>query len=370
MRRTWLVLPMLLVGCATTRPSLVNLTPQQWKAEIVRRGVDPRDVPDPLATTEQMRETAAKLAGVGTPESRLAALQEALFDSSRFPFAYDVRTTLTAAEAFQRREGNCLSFTNLFVAMARSLGVPATTGLVLRIRSSEQEGDLIVVNNHVVALYTSAGGTTYYDFDRTRKHRPSLLKPLDDMWITGLYMNNRGADELRAGRPDLAARYFLDAVRLAPTFAPAWGNLGVARRRLGDTAGALDAYHHALAIDAGNPTILTNLGALYRLMGKEYEAEAAIAAANLTNATPHVLLVRGDLELAQGRVREAIRFYKRAKRLAPKLAAPWVALARAELAKSNPRSARHYLRHALRIRPDDSEARKLLEGISKGAGHE
>lgn len=337
------------------------LSQERWEQELRKRGVDPSRVPNPLATSEPMRLTAENLAGEhGTSLQRLRHLQAGLFDTSAFPFQYAGRETLTAAEAFFRREGNCLSFTNLFVAMARSMGLPVTTALVKRSRASEREGDLIVVNNHVIATLDWNTKAEFFDFDHRRHEPPTKFQPLDDLWITSLYLNNKGADELRAGHPDIAIRYFDDAVRLAPEFAPAWGNVGVARRRLGDIDGALGAYQTALALDADNPTILNNLSSLYRALGRTQEADNALAAANLTLASPHVLIVRGDLELTQGRPSEAEKLYKRARRLGPTIPDPLIALARLEISRRAGRQAVAYIEAALAIDPKNRDATELL----------
>ena len=356
---------MLATGCASSKPDYSFMTATEWSQELIHRGVDVREVPNPLAVGEPIRRTAEELAGIGTPVERMQRLQLAVFDEKNFPFRYANRGTFTAAEAFARREGNCLSFTNLFVAMGRSIGIPVTTALVTRTQASEREGDLIIVNNHVVAALPYGTEWHYFDFDRRPHDRPMVYRPLDDLWITALYLNNRGADELRAGHPDIALRHFEDAAKLAPRFAASWGNVGVARRRLGNVQGALDAYTQALAISADDPTILGNLASLYRSIGKESEAEMALKAVNLSHATPHLLIVRGDLELAQGRVKGAIRLYKRARALGPKLADPWVAMARAELARSRPESARKDLAKALTLEPGHPEASSLLGALER-----
>lgn len=368
MKRMWLIAILVLGACGSTvqRPKvLINLTAAEWQAEVTMRHVDTRETPNPLAITDSMRTEAERLAGVGSPPERLSRLQASLFDLEKFPFAYDRRGTFTAAEAFHRREGNCLSFTNLFVAMGRAMGIPVTTALVLRAPGSEQEGDLIVVNTHVIATFSNAGQVFYYDFDRTRRQQPQAVKTLDDMWITALYLNNRGADELRAGHPDIALRYFDNAVKLAPGFASAWGNVGVARRRAGDTQGAFEAYHQALSIDPGNPTILSNLAAFYRSQGREHEAAAALAAANLSVASPHMLLVKGDLELARGRLHEALALFKRARRMAPASADPLVALARLEMVRSNPSKAQRFLEKAIKLEPTNGAAQSLLDRLRR-----
>jgi Flp pilus assembly protein TadD len=360
MKRVWLLFLAAIVGCATTPPKLVNLSPERWAQEVRKRGVSLADVPDPLMVNDAMREAAVEFAGTGDRAERLRHLQAHLFDSKRFPFKYESRGTFTAAEAFHLREGNCLSFTNLFVALARSLGIPATTALVARTHTGERDGDLIIVNNHVVGAMLLGTKWEYYDFDRRQERLVSTPVPLDDMWITALFLNNLGAEELRLMHPDIAVRDFVDATKLAPGFAPAWGNVGVARRRLGDVAGAFEAYREALAIRADDPTILGNLAALYRSLGREHEAEMVLKTVNLKDASPHVLIVRGDLELTQGRISAALHLYKRARRLAPRLADAWVALARAELARGHHKAARSDLAMALHLAPNGSDARALL----------
>lgn len=354
-----------LPACATAPPSLTFLDQAQWEAQLRARGVDPMTVPNPLAYSPEMRAEALRFAGPGDEIDRLRRLQDALFDAQRFPFAYDVKTTLTAAEAYYRREGNCLSFTNLFLAMGRSLGIAVQGGLITRLRGSEREDDLILVNTHVVAMITHGGGTTYFDFDHTRRQQPTVVRPLDDLWMTALYLNNRGADHLRLRHPEVAARLFENAVKLAPEFGAAWGNLGVARRRLGDVPGALAAYAEALRGDPTNPTVLSNLAFLYISLGRTTEADAALAAAKFSAASPHLLLVRGDVDLARGRVLEARRLYLRAARLEPRLAEAWLALARAELAAGRPARARRLVAKAQRIDPAVPGANAVLDKIGE-----
>jgi tetratricopeptide (TPR) repeat protein len=362
---------MLASACASSKPDFSFLSNEQWSSALRERGVDPQFLANPLTSTSDMKETAevlARASGPGGPIEKLRNLQNGLFDEAQFPFQYRNRGTYTAAEAFYRREGNCLSFTNLFVSLSRAIGLRTKTAFVTRRMPTERDGDLIIVNTHVVAVYFEGLPKPYiFDFDRRPHERVEDAKPLDDLWITALYLNNRGADELRAAHPEIALRFFEYAALLAPEFVPAWGNLGVARRRVGDIPGAFEAYRRALERSADDPTILGNLASLYRLVGKESEAEAALAAANLAHATPHVLVVRGDLELTKGNVAGALKLYKRARREAPAAADPWVGMARVELTRNQTEKARSYLERALALDPNDATARAFRLELEEAA---
>ncbi len=358
-----LLLTFVTLGCTSSKPQLMYLSDARWREEIRARGLEPDSVPNPLRVTAPMRAKAKEMAGIGGPEDQLRRLQRGLFDPNVFPFHYESSDTLTAVETFERREGNCLSFTNLFVALARSIDLGVTTALVKRPGEDERDGDLMVVANHVVATAGWNIRPVFFDFDLQSHASFTTFVPLDDLWITALYLNNRGADELRSGRPDMALNQLNAAVKLAPEFASVWGNIGVAKRRLGKTSEALDAYRRALAIDPGNPTILSNLAVLYRSLGRDAEADAAIAAANLSKASPYVIIVRGDVEFAAGRNRQAMSFYKRARRADPGLADPWIAMAKVAIAEKRAEKAHRYLMEAIDREPDNKEARTMLQTL-------
>ncbi len=59
-----------------------------------------------------------------------------------------------------------------------------------------------------------------------------------------------------------------EAVRLKPTFAEAWSDLGQARKTLQDDAGALAAFRRAVALSPSDPVALTRLGTEYLQQGQ------------------------------------------------------------------------------------------------------
>ena len=78
---------------------------------------------------------------------KLKKLQRALFNKELFEFTLDDQLTLTAPEAFIERRGNCLSFTSLFVSLARSINVGVFLVTVDRAPEVDREDGLVIVDN-------------------------------------------------------------------------------------------------------------------------------------------------------------------------------------------------------------------------------
>ncbi len=355
-------------GCRSAGPGpVLNVSPEQWRAVIASRGVDPGDVPMPMYASPAIRQVAEQAAGPGGDSERLRRLQSLLLDRKSYAFEYDTTGTFTASEAFASRRGNCVSFTNLFIAFGRALGIPLQAGLLFRRGRSEREGDLVMVYNHMVAVLpkrgdTSIGEHTIYDFYLTRDGSPIDLRLVDDVAVAAISASNRGVEALRAGDLEKAHVLLERATKLDATLPDLLSNLGIVKWRQGDADGALAMFRRGLEIDAHRPALLHNLAAFYIEQGRMAEARAALAAASTRDASPYLFVVQGDLELAGGNAQEALKAYRKAHREGPKLVEPLLGIARAEKGLGNDAAARRALRKAEKLRPDDAQIRSLLEG--------
>ncbi len=354
-----------LAGCASSGAEGRGVPEASWAAAVSARGVDPARVPDPTAATPEMAEAAKSLAGPGTTAEKLWRLQQALVDRRAFGFEREVGGTFTAAEAFREKRGNCVSFTNLFIALGRSLGISLHASIVKRRPEFEKHGELVVIYSHMVAVRPRGNVSQVYDFWGQGSDPTAELVPLTDLEVAGIGLGNSGVVKLEAGDLAGASADFATAVRLAPRLPGLWANLGLARWRSGDPEGALSAYAQGLAIDAGSPSVLQNLALLYSETGRPGEARAALAAANSGEATPYALIARADLEMAAGHVDEALRLYIRVRKMAPRLVEPWVGIARAERALGNLDAAKKAAERARRLAPSDPGVARLLRELER-----
>jgi tetratricopeptide (TPR) repeat protein len=179
--------------------------------------------------------------------------------------------------------------------------------------------------------------------------------------VAAIRASNDGIAHLGQGEGKEAEHDLEIAVKLAPGLGSLYANLGLAKWRNGDVPGAFAAIQKGLEVEPSSPPLLQNLAALYVEEGNPAEARAALGALDMRRASPFALIVRGDLELRAGSPGNAIRNYREAASLDPRLADPWLAIARAELARGRRDAAQKAALKALKRDPSSAEAQHLVE---------
>ncbi|UCF66112.1 MAG: tetratricopeptide repeat protein [Acidobacteriota bacterium] len=328
-----------------------------WEAALAAHGIGADQAVYPFESTEEMRAWAERaLRGTRslTPGRRLEILQAALF-SSEFGFDYDVNETRTAPQAFAVKNGNCMSFTALFVALARSVGIPAFLLSIQRAPEVDRDAGLVVLNRHVVAGFWEGRDVRTFDFNFVSAAPVKRGAVIDDVLATAMYHSNLGSAAIRARQIDSALRHLELATTLAPGWAPAWINLGVARYRSGDPNAALTAYRHALESDPTSSSAKANMAYVFQQLGMKQEAETALRAAAEKTHNPYTLISMADVEMVNGNYRHARLYLRRARWLYGKYPEVYDALARLAQRRGKPTKAEKYARRAQRMRERSGE---------------
>lgn len=246
---------------------------------------------------------------------RLKRLLYAIMGEGTFELIYD-DVTRTAAETFRDQRGNCLSFTNMFVAMARHVGLDASYQEVEVPAEWSLSGEAFLLSQHVnVFLQLSHDETRIVDFNILDFNTAYGRRVIADERARAHYYNNIGVEHMLNGDALMALANFRAGVREDPTFAPAWTNLGILHRREGYPAHAEAAYLQALEADRFNLVALSNLGSLYEHEGMEQRAaEYRARVATHRNRNPYFrfytaseAFVSGDYQVAIGHLKYAIR---------------------------------------------------------------
>jgi Flp pilus assembly protein TadD len=220
--------------------------------------------------------------------TRLRQLAHAIVDESRFGLQYD-ETTRTAAETFRARRGNCLSFSTMFVAMARRVGLDAHYQEVDVPPDWSLEDDAFVLNRHVNVLVDLGGGSRpkhlaglvrisategehVVDFNMDDFRTAYDRRQISDARALAHYYNNVAVERMQAGDAASALSYFRRATLHDPSFSPAWTNLGILYLRKGHPSHAEAAYLQALKADGGDLVAMSNLVNLYERRGDQERA--------------------------------------------------------------------------------------------------
>lgn len=228
------------------------------------------EVPEPdevFALDADMRAFVQPLARMRDPRAKLVALLRAMDAHGLFSLVY-IEATRTPAATFHSRQANCLSFTTLFITLARAAGLTVAYQTVDVPPTWSNDGQVVIANHVNAVVRTGFGEETIVDFNVRDYEGDQRRRQVSDAYALALFYANLGAEALL--REDRGASFALlrEAARVAPEIAAIWGNLGVlyARERRYDYAEA--AYLHALATDESEPSALVNLALVYDAIGE------------------------------------------------------------------------------------------------------
>ena len=132
-------------------------------------------------------------------EARMQSLIDAIFDPKALGIRYGNERTKTAIETFETRNGNCLSFTVLFVAMARHVGLRAYFQDVAEVTSWDRRGELVVTHQHMFAEVELDNGIVQVDFLPGTHKRYRKIHRIKDQRALAHFYNNLGVEYMLFG---------------------------------------------------------------------------------------------------------------------------------------------------------------------------
>ena len=321
-----LALALALAGCASPyidSGAISNLAPLQLDGRSLTASQAQSHVvrPDLLYLDEPMREfVTLYTADLSSKRARLLSLHQAVRGAGTLHLQYESFAEGTAQEVFHRGTANCLSYANLFVALAREAGLQASYQWQEVRPQWSRVSDQVQIGLHVNVVVNLPGGKRFMvDIDPLPSRDITDSQELTDSEAKALYYNNVAMHAL--GNEDLenAWYYVVRALQLSPDMPFLWVNLGAVYRHSGQHRDAEQSYLQALDLDFAEYSAMSNLAVLYGLEGRVEEQQYWRDKAEYhRKSNPYYHAWQGDEAAAQGDWEAALGHYDRAVTLLPR----------------------------------------------------
>lgn len=272
-----------------------------------------------MTLPEELRQRLGTLELERAPElDRVRRLFEFMVAEDGLALRYREQPTYGIAESYARREVNCLSFTLMFIAMARAAGINAYAHASEDALAMRVVDDTLYRAKHVKAGIEISGLRYTVDVGWRSVVAERKPRPIPDAQLVALLHSNNAVERLQRGDMAGATAEITKAVALDPDSATLWSNAGVIDWRSGRPDAAERAYLQALDLQRDHIGALGNLVGLYRATGATRLAEKYGKRLRRAQASDPFsqFLVAQDL-VEQGAYDVAIPHYRRAIRLLP-----------------------------------------------------
>ncbi len=304
---------------------------------------------DVLAINDEIKTLLdEKVKRIRDPQERLKTLSKILVQKIAYDTVNDSYGVKTAQETFDTGTGNCLSFTNLFIAMARYAGFKSKFSEIPTLPNWTRDGEVLFFTRHIgayvdirntitqfIQLEFTDDNTRVLTLDSTIRYyfTPSELAPGDpeintfgyrvitDNRAFAQHYNNLGSKQLAEGNAPEAFRYFIKAIKTDPELSFAWSNLGVIYRKNTQLDAAESAYLQGLAVtqgfrDTSILTIMNNLANLYNTTGETEKAELYQSqVVSFREKNPYYQYAAGKTAYDEMLFEKSVGLFKRAIRL-------------------------------------------------------
>jgi Flp pilus assembly protein TadD len=306
--------------------------------------------PDLLATNQEMRDFVTRYtADSTTRRQRLVSLHRAVSGSATLGIDYDPMAGGTALGVFYDETANCLSYANLFVALAREAGLDARYQWVEVRPQWTRMGERVAVRLHVnTVVHLSRSDRYMVDIDPLPSRDITGSQEITDTDARALYHNNLAMGALADEQLEQAWLHGARALQLSPELALLWTNMGAIYRRADQHRDAEAAYLHALQLDSDERSAMNNLMVLYELEQREQDSAYWVRRVERhRDGNPYYHAWLGDQAGEEGDWRTALGHYQDALELQPEDANLHFTLAVIYQHLEQPRAALRYVEQAI-----------------------
>ena len=356
--RAAFVLPMLctlLAACASapvTHQQVQQLPPLQLEGRTipVEAVADLAPTPDLLALDQDMRDFVETYTGDARGRrERLLNLHRAVSGSATLGIDYDPAAEGTASDAFHSQTANCLSYANMFVAMAREADLDARYQWVEVRPQWTRLGERVAVRLHVNAVVHLNKRDRYMvDIDPLPSRDIAGSQEISDDDASALFHSNVAMDALAGEDLVQAWTHAVRALQLSPRMSHLWVNLGAVYRHSDQYRAAEAAYLQALELDSMERSAMNNLMVLYELEGNKEQREYWAAKVDrYRDRNPYYHAWLGDQAASEGDWRSALGHYQEALELQPEDSNLHFALGIIYAELDQPKAALRYIQQAL-----------------------
>lgn len=345
-----LAVMLLLSACATQQQVDYELPPLRHAGPEVQLADT-----DVLAVTPEMEEFLARyVLEYPNSNTKLHLLSNSLGRNGVLGFEYDDSRTLTAAEAFDSRSGNCIGFSNMMVAMARQAGLTARYQEIIRRPVWSSREDTVLLLKHVNVVISGRNFDYVMDISNLRVNHMTQRRLVDDSYAKALYLNNLGAEALFRNDLPTAYAYMKAAIETDPNMTDAWVNIGVVLGRNEQLNDAVNVLQRALQIDPNQYSAMNNLYEIYVEKGDLLAAESLQSRVDrYRRANPYYLLSLSDDAVAQKQFEESLRLLRRALKKKDDDHILHYALAKTQYLSGEEEAAHYSMVRARELAPED-----------------
>lgn len=272
-----------------------------------------------FSLSDTMRETVQTKFGSLPRPVAVKRLARWLIDKDGHAMSYDVTADFSPIQAFEKKRGNCLSFTILLASLAAELNIEIKYNEVdLPNTWSFQKDRSFVLYRHVNGLYRNLNQDLIFDLAIENYDYNYPQRVIEKALAAAKLLSNRGVSAL--GRDDFAAaqHYLTLAISMAPDNSDLWVNFGVVLKRQGFKLKAEKAFLHSFALNKRNSTAASNLERLYRNAGRVSLANQYQRVSDrLRRTNPYYHFHLAQKYYDSGLLKRSRRAIKRAKKLHP-----------------------------------------------------